>query len=74
MMETRFSAPIEMSEAEIDVVSGGSFVGIKQSNRGGNLIVKTAGSGGAIVTSTTNNNSQENYNTGSAINTGGVSK
>jgi hypothetical protein len=66
-------SPVEMTEAEIDVVSGGSFVGIKQSNSGGNFIVKTGGSGGALVEDATNYNYQYNYNYGSAVNTGAVS-
>ena len=48
-MEHKVLEPIELTDAELDIVSGGSFVGIKQSNRGGNVITKSGGSGGALA-------------------------
>ena len=71
-MERKLLGPVELSDAELDAVSGGSFVGIKQSNRGGNFIVKSGGGGGANAFSSTNYNSQSNYNTGTVINSGAV--
>jgi hypothetical protein len=72
-MEHKLLEPIELADAELDVVSGGSFVGIKQSNRGGNVITRSGGSGAATAFSFTNTNTQSNSNTGAATNFGAVS-
>jgi hypothetical protein len=71
-MEHKFLEPIELNDAEFDVISGGSFVGIKQSNKGGNIILKSNGGGGVFASSFTNNNSQYNTNYGSVVNSGAV--
>jgi hypothetical protein len=41
VMKARVSEPIELSDAELGAVSGGSFVGIEQSNSGGNVITES---------------------------------
>jgi hypothetical protein len=70
MMEHKLLGPIELTDAELDGVSGGSFVGIRQSNRGGNFIVKSGGGGGANAFSSTNTNTQSNSNTGTVLSSG----
>jgi hypothetical protein len=74
MMEHKLFGPIELTDAELDGVSGGAsghnFVGIKQSNRGGNFIVSGGGGGGANAFTSSNTNSQTNTNSGSVGSSG----
>jgi hypothetical protein len=72
MMEHKLLGPVELTDAEFDAVSGGQFVGIRQSNRGGNFVVSSSGGGGANAYFSTNSNSQYNYNSGTAFNSGAV--
>jgi hypothetical protein len=72
-MEHKVLEPIELTDAELDIVSGGSFVGIQQSNRGGNVITKSDGSGAATAYNFNNTNTQTNTNSGSVTNFGAVS-
>jgi hypothetical protein len=72
MMEHKLLGPVELTDAEFDAVSGGQFVGIRQSNRGGNFIVRSSEGGGANAFNSSNTNYQSNYNTGSALNSGAV--
>jgi hypothetical protein len=79
-MEHELLEPIELTDAELDAVSGGSFVGVKQVNvakQSGRIEIE--GSSGALnITGSSVFNSfapqtQTNTNGGSVTNSGAVS-
>jgi hypothetical protein len=79
-MEHKFLEPIELTDAELDVVSGGGFFGVKQVNVAKQVgIIKVGtGSGAVSVSSASIYNSfyyqsQSNYNSGSVTNNGSIS-
>jgi hypothetical protein len=74
---------IELSDAELDAISGGRYrggggggiraVGISQNNIGGNILTSSGGgSGGTNVFSNTSRNTFTNLNSGSVTNSGGL--
>lgn len=79
-MEHKFLEPIELTDAELDVVAGGHFVGVKQVNVAKQVgVIKVGtGSGAVNVSSASIYNSfyyqsQSNYNTGNVTNSGALS-
>jgi hypothetical protein len=78
-MEHKFLEPIELTDAELDVVSGGGFFGVKQVNVAKQVgIIKVGtGSGAVSVSGSSIYNSfseqyQTNTNSGSVTNSGTI--
>jgi hypothetical protein len=74
-MEHKFLEPIELTDAELDVVSGGGFFGVKQVNVAKQVGIIKFGSG-AVSSSTIYNSFSEQYqtntNSGSVTNSGTI--
>jgi hypothetical protein len=78
-MEHKFLEPIELTDAELDVVSGGHFVGVKQVNvakQSGRIEISSGPGAVNVTTSSVFNSfftqSQTNNNTGTVTNSGSV--
>jgi hypothetical protein len=76
-MKLKLMQPVELTDSEIDVVSGGSFVGVNQRNGEAEarqrVTTRNSGGGSATTYSAYNSAYQSNYNTGSVTNSGNVS-
>jgi hypothetical protein len=75
-MRHKLLQPIELTDVEIDVVSGGSFVGVNQRNgeaEARQRVTTRNSGGGSATTSAYNYASQYNFNSGTVTNSGNVS-